>query len=519
MQHKQERTPPQAPLKRVVIVGGGTAGWMCAAALARLAPPGTQVQLVESDEIGTVGVGEATIPMIRLFNETLGIDEDEFVKATQGSFKLGIEFVNWRQLGHRYIHAFGVMGRGLGLISFHHYWLKHALKHGFTDTAAFFPSGAAAYANKFVRGGPAESPLSGLNYAFHFDAGLYARFLRGYAEKRGVVRHEGKIARVEQAANGDIAAVHLESGTRIDGELFIDCSGFRGLLIEQTLKTGYEDWTHWLPCDRAVAVPCASAAPLTPYTRSTARTAGWQWRIPLQHRTGNGHVYCSQFMSEDEATAILLNNLDGEQLAEPRPLKFVTGKRNKFWNRNVVALGLASGFMEPLESTSIHLIQSGISRLLAFWPAAGLNEKEVDEFNRQSAWEFERIRDFLILHYHAVERTDSPFWQRCRSMEIPPGLRSRMELFRQHGRFFREGDELFTEAGWVQVLLGQGIEPAGYHPLADQLSDQQLEEFISSTRNDIARAVAPLPRHEEFLARFCPAPKVELKSMMPSVAA
>jgi tryptophan 7-halogenase len=495
-----------AEQQTIVIVGGGSAGWMTAAALSRFLTRGWSIKLVESEEIGTVGVGEATIPGVRLFNAALGIDEDEFVRATQGSFKLGIEFDGWLRPGERYIHAFGQVGRDLGLIAFHHYWLRARAAGANEGLGTYSLTAGAAAANRFTRGKPTpNAPLGPMTYAYHFDAGLYAAFLRKQAEARGVERIEGKISTVERnGESGDVSAVQLENGARITGDLFVDCSGFRGLLIEGALETGYEDWTHWLPCDRALAVPCASVTPLTPYTRSTARKAGWQWRIPLQHRIGNGHVYCSSQISDDEAAAILMANLDGEPLDAPRPINFRTGMRRKFWNRNVVALGLSSGFMEPLESTSIHLIQSGIERLLKFLPSGPVADADRDAFNAQSAFEFERIRDFIILHYHANQR-DEPFWKECREMAIPDTLTEKLEIFRANGRIFRVSEELFTELGWLQVMVGQGVMPAGYHPLADQLSDSDLAGFLAATRQVVDGSVAAMPSHEDFIARHCAA--------------
>jgi tryptophan halogenase len=348
------------------------------------------------------------------------------------------------------------------------------------------------------------SPLGEITHAFHFDASLYAKYLRRISEAAGVQRVEGRIVAVPvRAGDGHIEAVVLESGTRVAGELFIDCSGFRGLLIEQTLKAGYEDWTQWLPCDRALAVPCAPAAVLLPYTRATAHTAGWQWRIPLQQRIGNGHVYCSTFMSEDEATAILLANLDGEPLAAPRLLRFVTGMRKRFWVKNCIALGLAGGFMEPLESTSIHLVQTAIARVLTFFPDRGFAQLDIDEFNRQGRFEFEKIRDFLILHYHATERNDSPFWNYCRSMEIPASLQARMDLYRSHGRIFREADELFTEVGWLQVMHGQGLRASAYHPLVDLASEKEIADYLQNIRSVIQKCTAVMPGHAEFVAGNC----------------
>jgi tryptophan halogenase len=493
-------------VRDIVIVGGGTAGWMAAAALTRFLEKGYRIRLVESEEIGTVGVGEATIPAIRLFNKALGLDEDDFLRHTQGTLKLGVQFVDWLRKGHRYIHAFGPVGRDLGIVPFHHYWLRARALGKAKDIAAYSFNAVAAAEDKFGRmARPAGSALPEQPYAFHFDANLYARYLRRYAEGRGAERIEGRIVDVKlRGEDGFIAAVTLESGEDIAADLFIDCSGFRGILIEGALQTGYEDWSHHLPCDRALAAPCAHGGGFTPYTRSTAREAGWQWRIPLQHRIGNGYVYSSRHISDDEAAATLLANLDGEPLGEPRPLRFVTGKRRRFWNRNCVALGLASGFMEPLESTSIHLVQSGIVRLLAMLPGAGFDQTDIDEYNRQSDFEYERIRDFLILHYKAMAR-DEPLWRECREMAIPDTLRQKIELFRANGRIFRFNEELFAETGWLQVMLGQGIAPGGYHPLADQLSEQDLGSFLGTVEQLVAGNVANLPSHRDFVASHCAA--------------
>ena len=496
------------PVRDVVIVGGGTAGWMTAAALAKLMGAQLRIRLVESDEIGTVGVGEATIPQIRLFNALLGLDEDDFVRRTQGTFKLGIQFVDWARSGDVYMHAFGpVGGRDLGLVPFHQYWAKAHRMGRAGPLGDYVFANLAGVRNRFMRPvAMPESPLGRIAYAFHFDAGLYARYLREYAERLGVRRTEGRIRDVRlRAEDGFVEAVVLESGERIEGELFVDCSGFRGLLIEQALKTGYEDWSHWLPCDRALALPCEPVRPLTPYTRATTRAAGWQWRIPLQHRIGNGYVYCSRFVSDDEAAATLLAHLDGAPLAEPRPLRFVTGMRRQFWNRNVVAIGLASGFMEPLESTSIHFIQAGIARLVALFPDRRFSPVEIAEYNRQSRFEFERARDFLILHYTATERDDTPFWRECRSMAISDTLQAKLDLFRSSGRIVREREELFTEVGWLQVMVGQRILPAHHHPIVDGLGADELAEFMARTKAVLDNAVGVMPAHEDFIARHCAA--------------
>jgi tryptophan 7-halogenase len=493
-------------LKRIVIVGGGTAGWMSAAALAKLLGRGWDITLVESEEIGIVGVGEATIPMINIYNQALELDENQFMRETQATFKLGIEFVNWGQLGESYIHGFGPLGPDIALCKFHHYWLKMRQLGKAGPLDEYSLNIAAARANRMLRADKslANSPLAEIAHAYHFDAGLYAAFLRRYSEALGVKRIEGKVAHATQrSSDGHLDAVVMESGQRIEGDLFVDCSGFRGLLIEQVLHTGYEDWSHWLPCNRALAVPCESVAPLTPYTRATTHDAGWQWRIPLQHRIGNGHVYCSGFTSDDAARETLMSHLDGKPLAEPRPLRFLTGKRKKLWNKNVVAVGLASGFMEPLESTSIHLIQNTIARLTTFFPFEQFDEADIAEFNRQSDFEFEKIRDFLILHYKATARSDTEFWNYCRTMSIPDSLSEKMELFRANGRVFRENNELFSEISWVEVFLGQGVMPRGYHALVDTLTEPRIEEFLSNVHGTIQRCVQAMPTHAAYVAHEC----------------
>ena len=497
-------------IRDIVIVGGGTAGWMAGAALIKVLGPGYQVKLIESDQIGIVGVGEATVPHIKAFNNLLRIDEAEFVRQTQGTFKLGIEFVGWRKLGDSYIHGFGnEIGHPLGLLPFHQYWIKGSQSGQAQDLGAYTLNTMACRRGKFMVSAtdvPANSPLANIAYAYHFDAALYARYLRGFSEKLGVQRSEGIVDKVElNPESGFVESVRLQSGEVIAGDLFIDCSGFRGLLIEEALETGYIDFTHWLPCDRALAVPCERVGPPTPYTRATAREAGWQWRIPLQHRTGNGYVYSSAHISDDEAAAKLLANLDGKALADPRPLRFTTGRRKKCWNKNVVALGLASGFMEPLESTSIHLIQSGISKLLELFPSQGLSEVLIDRYNDQLAFEFDRIRDFLVLHYNTTERDDSPFWNQCRNMAIPPELQANIDLFRDSGRFFRNGNEMFAEISWIQVMVGQGILPQAYHPLVDLVSEQDLQKFIASVGRTISDCVDVMPAHQAFIDRYCAA--------------
>lgn len=493
-------------IQQIVIVGGGTAGWMTAAACAKTLGRHFSIRLIESDEIGTVGVGEATIPMIQRFNAALELDEDEFMRETQATFKLGIEFVNWGGLGQSYMHGFGRIGQDSGVLSFDKYWQKLARSGRAAPLGEYTISVSAAYAGKFMRPRPdlPKSPLADITYAFQFDASLYARYLRKYAEQRGVVRTEGRILDVAlRGADGFVESVLLDNGERVSGDLFIDCSGFRGLLIEQTLHTGYDDWTHWLPCDRALAVPSVRDSAPRPFTSATALSAGWQWRIPLQHRTGNGHVYCSSFISDDEAAAMLLRSLQGQALADPRPLRFTTGMRKKLWSRNVVAIGLAGGFMEPLESTSIHLIQAAIARLLEFFPDAEFETRDTEEFNRLLRLEYEGIRDFLILHYKQTTRDDSPFWRHCAAIEIPETLRRKIELYRSRGRIVREGTELFTEPSWLQVMNGQGLKPGAHHPLVELLSDRELTEYLNDVRQVIRKCVDVMPAQQDFIAQHC----------------
>ncbi|KQU49606.1 tryptophan halogenase [Sphingomonas sp. Leaf339] len=497
-------------IRRILIVGGGTAGWMTAAALAHALPRGCRIELVESEDIGTVGVGEATIPPIRLFNETLGINEAEFLRATKGSFKLGIEFVDWAKQEHRYFHPFGTFGKPFDMLAVHQHWLRARAAGSMVPLDDLSMAWGAASRNRFAP--PMVDPRSvgsTFDYAYHFDAGLYAAFLRHYAEARGVVRVEGKVGDVAlEGESGHVASVTLTDGRVLAAELFVDCSGFRGLLIEGALQTGYESWTHWLPCDRAVAVPCAHApgGVLTPYTRSTARAAGWQWRIPLQHRVGNGYVYCSDHLSDDKAATTLLAGLDGEALGDPRFLQFQTGRRRQFWNRNVVAIGLASGFMEPLESTSIHLIQAGIAKLLAFFPTRDFEPLGIEEYNRVAITECERIRDFLILHYKLTQRDDAPLWRQCAAMAIPDTLAMKIEHFRRHGRLIARDMDLFGAASWLAVHVGQLNLPEGGDPLIDYAADPAASRrFVEQLAGAIGRAAETMPTHADYIARHCAA--------------
>ncbi|MEL7444634.1 MAG: tryptophan halogenase family protein [Pseudomonadota bacterium] len=496
-------------LDRVVIVGGGTAGWMTAAALGHLLDGSpTKVTLIESEAIGTVGVGEATIPPIIAYNTMLGIDEDEFVRQTNATFKLGIEFVDWLELGHSYIHPFGDFGYDFDAIPFYQYWLHRSLAGEKDDLFSYSLMVEACRREKFMR--PVtdrpQSAHAGINYAFQFDASLYAAFLRRFAEAKGVERIEGKIGNVlQEGESGYVSSVSLESGETISGDFFIDCSGFRGLLIEQTLKTGYQDWRTWLPCDRAVAIPCESNGFPIPYTRATARDAGWQWRIPLQHRTGNGHVYCSEFMEDDHAEAILRDNLDGEPLADANRLRFVTGHRKKFWNKNVLALGLAAGFMEPLESTSIHLIQTSIARLLTHFPDKRFTPSDIDAFNARTLKEYERVRDFLVLHYTATRRDDTEFWRHCQTIELPSELERRIAQFREGGRIFEEPNDVFGTASWLAVMYGQGIEPVATNPLIAKLPMARIDSVVRQIGSTIDNAANEMPSHRDFISKNCDA--------------
>lgn len=498
-------------IENIIIVGGGTAGWMAAAAISRLCESKrVAVTLIESEEIGTVGVGEATIPPFIEFNQLLGIDERDMLSMVQGSFKLGIQFVNWGKIGDSYIHPFGAYGYQVDGISFHHVWHKYHQAGDKRPIQVFNVETMAAYFGRFARTEDFQrEDLPPVNYAYHIDAGRYAKYLRNYAETRGVLRREGRICDVTlDNESGFVSSVSMENGDVLKGDLFIDCSGFRGLLIEQALKTGYDDWSNYLPCNRAVALPCLredGSGPL-PYTRATAHSAGWQWQVPLQHRNGNGHVYCNEYMSDAEAHAILVKNIAGKPGAEPNFLRFVTGRRKKFWNKNVVALGLASGFMEPLESTSLHLVNTGINKLIALLSLDGVTQTQEDAFNRLTGKEYARIRDFLILHYNSTTRDDSPFWNYCRNMAVPDSLTEKIELFRQNGQIFREDDELFTETSWAAVMMGQGIKMGGHNAMADAVKEPTTRREIDEMEKSIQFVVQNMPTHGDYLKQYCPAP-------------
>ncbi|RBP53198.1 tryptophan halogenase family protein [Arenicella xantha] len=494
-------------INKVVIVGGGTAGWMTAAALSEvLSNTGCEITLIESEQIGTVGVGEATLPHLRFFNQRLGIDEPEFMRAVNATYKLGIEFANWGQKGDSYIHPFGDFGKPQNNIAFHHYWVKSHLHGNKTPIGDFSLPVVASQQAKFDF--PAQdlnSLLSTFSFAYHIDAGLYAKYLREYSEQRGVTRKEGKVIGVNQdAETGFITSVEIDDGTQIEGQLFIDCSGFRGLLIEQALETGYEDWQHWLPCDRAVAIPCAANPNQAsiPYTRATADEAGWRWRIPLQHRVGNGHVYCSDFMSDEQAERTLRTNLEGEPERDANFLRFTTGRRKKMWNKNCVAIGLSAGFLEPLESTGIHLIQLAIMKLIEFFPDQSIDPAFSDEFNRVMQMEIERIKDFLILHYNATERDDTEFWNYVRTMSLPDELQRKMELFERTGHVVKYQEGLFLEPSWIAVYLGQRKIPRAYDPRLDALSIDQLDAQLEKLKQSIVRAVNGMPSHSQAIKQI-----------------
>jgi tryptophan halogenase len=495
----------QGTLKQIVIVGGGAAGWMTAAALSRLLKPHeVSLTLVESDEIGIIGVGEATIPDMLQFNLFLGIAEAELMRATQATFKLGIEFVNWTGDGSSYFHPFGFHGIDIDGLDFHQYWLRcraSGLAHSIGD---YCLTEIVAKKNKF--GFPdtrvAGAPASYLRYAYHFDAALYAGFLRRYAEARGVKRVEGKVAEVVRAPeSGDLASVRLASGQTVTGQFFFDCTGFRSLLMN-ALEVPWVDWRHWLPCDGALAVACEHDGPLRPYTRSTAKPAGWQWNIPTQHRTGNGHIFCSEFMSEDEATSILIDGLEGEMKGTPRLIKFGTGHRRSFWEKNCVAIGLSSGFLEPLESTSLYLIRQGISRFIALFPDASLPSIMRDEYNRWMQKDFEQVRDLLVFHYFANGR-DEPFWRHCRNMVIPESLRRRVALFAEGGRFLRNEGELFPNASWVAVMLGQNVIPRSVDPVVNGMPVAEIEPKLELLRRAMNDFASTLPSHDQALRKYC----------------
>ncbi|MEN0036596.1 MAG: tryptophan halogenase family protein [Cellvibrio sp.] len=488
----------------IIILGGGTAGWMTAAALVKMLPSSNySITLVESEQIGTVGVGEATIPHIRQFNKFLEIDENDFIRATNATYKLAICFEDWGKLGDRYFHPFGSFGHDISGIEFQHYWLKLREKNMAAAISEYSLACVAAMNHKFdYPSTDDESLLSTYTYAFHIDAGLYARYLRNYAETKGVVRREGKVVDVvTNPVNGFIESIKMESGETIQGDFFIDCSGFASVLIEKTLKTGFEDWSQWLPCNRAIAIPSENVSTPAPYTRATARDAGWQWCIPLQHRSGNGYVYSNNFISDDEALVTLLKNLDGKPVAEPNHLKFIAGRRKKSWNKNCVAIGLSSGFLEPLESTSIYLVQMAILKFLEFVPGKTVDPVLQHEFNRALELEYCRIRDFLILHYHATTRDDSPFWRYCQAMDIPDDLKRKMQLFKKTAHVEKYQQGLFMTPSWIALYFGQGIYPEAYDSRLEKYSHGEIQQYTSALHKDIAQTVQSMPMASSILAK------------------
>ncbi len=485
-------------IKKVVIAGGGTAGWMTAAALTKLIGKNLEVVLVESYAIGPIGVGEATIPPLKTFHQLLKIDEAEFMAETQATFKLGIQFENWRNVGEDYFHAFGVTGQNCWAAGFQHFW-KKGLDEGVSDNfSAYCLEAAAAKEDKF-----SLNSKSVINYAYHLDAIKYAKFLRKYSEKLGATRIEGKIEKANLNELGYIESLSLESGQIIDGDFFIDCTGQAALLIEKALHTGYEDWGHWLACDSAVAVQTATDGKNKPYTRSIAFEHGWQWRIPLQTRMGNGIVYSSHYMSADEAEEKLLSDVDGEVLTKPLHVKYNIGQRRQHWNKNCVAIGLSSGFIEPLESTAIHLIFTGILKFLQLFPGDGVKENDIYQYNKQRKFEADRIRDFIILHYAVTNRNDSELWKHCQNLSIPSSLKQKIDLFKRTGHVFPEGDELFVDS-WQQVMIGQGLVPDTYHKVVDEMPEGKLEQFLSSIKNKIDSDVAAMIDSNDFISKYCP---------------
>ena len=482
-----------------MIAGGGTAGWMAAAMLSKIMGREIELTLVESEELGTVGVGEATIPPLLRFNQLIGLNEAEFMRETGATFKLGISFENWKNIGDDYFHSFGFTGKDHWTSGFHHFWMSGKARNIAAQFDEYCLEIMAARSNRF-----AQLPSNGLNYAYHLDAGRFASLLRRVAQAHGARRVEGKIEHVQlDGETGNIASLHLEDGSEIEGDFFIDCTGFRSLLMGQALHVGYDDWSHYLPCDSAIAVQTESAGPMVPYTRAIAHDAGWRWRIPLQHRTGNGLVFCQRHLEQDRAMDRLMSSIEGRPTTEPRLIRFQTGARRKQWEKNCVVLGLAGGFMEPLESTSIHLIQKSIMRFVRLMPQNQILAADIKEFNDQTFTDMESIRDFLILHYVVTQRRDSEFWRYCANMDIPESLQQKIDLFQESGRVFRKNDELFAENSWIQVMLGQGAMPRSYHPIADKMTDDELSYFLNQIKKDVARISAQLPLHEDFVRQYC----------------
>ncbi len=492
-------------IRRIVIAGGGTAGWMAAAGLSKCLGAQYDIRLVESDEIGIIGVGEATIPTLHFLHEILDLDEKEFMKATQATIKLGISFENWRNINENYIHSFGRTGKGHWTAGFHHFWLE-ARKRGMGgDYGDYCLELRAALDDRF-----GKLPDNGINFAYHFDAALYGQFMRRFSEALGVKRIEGRIAQVRtDAQSGYITGLKLASGKLIEGDFFIDCTGMRSLLLGEAMGVPFESWQHWLPCDSAVATQTTSVADPVPYTRAIAHSCGWQWQIPLQHRVGHGLVYCSKYLSDEDAKTRLLANVQGEVLRTPKVIKFTPGQRKQVWKHNCVGIGLSTGFIEPLESTSIHLVQKGVTRLIELFPTDGICQSDIDEYNNQTNEAIDIVRNFIILHYKATNRDDTEFWRNCRDMDVPERLRHRIQLFRDTARVKIAPLELFAENSWVQVMMGQGITPKTHHPITRQMTDADLTEFLGGIRKDVARNFTKLPKHQAWLQSYCPAPEPE----------
>lgn len=492
-------------LTKICILGGGTAGWMTAAALSnKFNALGVEIQLIESDQIGTIGVGEATLPHIRFFNQALGIDEQTFMRATEATFKLGIEFCDWGKLGDHYLHPFGDYGVPMHGLDFHQLWLRLNKLGSVSRLDDYsYPVIAAEQGRFQIPGNDPNKIGSNFGYAYQFDSSLYAKFLRSLCEGKGVERIEGKVIESQlDPETGHVTRVILESGDTIEADLYVDCSGFRGVLIEQALETGYDDWSAWLPCNRAVAVPSEARGELLPYTRATARKAGWQWRIPLQHRTGNGHVYWSEYISDDEATHQLMSTLEGPALAEPKQLYFKTGRRKKFWNKNVVSIGLSGGFLEPLESTSIHLIQEGITTLIELFPGETIQSQDIEEYNQRMGLNFERVRDFLLLHYVATQRDDSEMWRYFRDMTLPESLQEKITAWKTRGYILQYEIGVFLPPSWIAVMLGQNLVPTSYDPRADRLPRDALATQLNRIKSETFRAVQDTPEQSDFLTRY-----------------
>jgi len=490
------------PIRKVVIAGGGTAGWMTAALLRKVLPAQINIELVESEQIGIIGVGEATIPPIQIFNRFLNLDEQAFLRETHATIKLAIRFENWRKHGEHYYHTFGAPGANLGFCGFQHHWLR-AHKLGMAGSLWDYDLHYLACEQGGFNKLQSTNPVHQLAYAYHFDSSLYGQFMRRLAESAGVVRTEGVIEHVQQdAASGAVTALLLRGGHVVNGDFFIDCTGLRGLLIRKTLGVEYEDWTHWLPADSALAVPTDRFETTLPYTRAIAHKVGWQWRIPLTHRNGNGIVYSSNYMNDEQAHDILMSNLDSKPAADPRKITFTTGRTRQQWHKNVVAIGLSSGFLEPLESTSIHLIQSGIIRLMKMFPNHGIDPAMVSLYNAQSKEEFETVRDFIILHYHVNERDDSQFWRDMRHMALPDRLKHKLEAFAATGAVFNEQQDIFRDASWIEVMMGQGIFPRDYHPAADALPEPQFRDMMQKVWAAKREPLNKLLPHDQFLAQY-----------------